>query len=247
LVPDPEQPLTFELAPGGEAKVKTVWRLAGDTGPVSGSLIASHGGLEHTLRVVARIVEAETSEEKNPEPSPGASTTPAAPDVLSSEEQAALAARLPSDFEYRLEPSWPSATAFVSWSRPALGPVDFQIEVLRPTRAGLIDASPFQDRLQIPGEIPTPELRDEWTPVSSTAAGIEKLPDGRWQARVKDLGPGFHRIRVVATEPGAKRADGAELIIEVGKIPLPSVLRWILAGLLIVSLAYLLRKRLPRL
>jgi hypothetical protein len=249
LVPDPEQPLTFELPPGGEAKVKTVWRLAGDTGPASGSIIASHGGLEHTLRVVARIVEAETPEEKNPKPpsQAEASPTPATPHVLSPQEQATLADRLPSDFEYRLESAWPIANAFVSWTRPARGPVDFQIEVLRPTRAGLIDANPFQDRLQIPGEIPTPELRDKWTPISPTDAEVRKLPDGRWQARVPDLAPGFHRIRVVATEPGSKRADGAELIVEVGKIPLPASLPWILLGLLFISLAYLLRKRLPRL
>jgi hypothetical protein len=235
---------------GGEEKtIRAEWRLPREPGPASASLLAmARGGEPVKTTWTATVFEITPAPDRKdagkfPEPS----ATPEGPKVLSPAEQAAIRSRLPSHIEYRLEPAWRTATAILTWVRSAAGPVDFQIQVLRPARADLLDANPFQNRLQIPDEIPTPKLKNEWTMLDAAAAGIQKLPDGRWRARVPDLAPGFHRIRITATEPGAKRRDVAEITIQVGQIPLPSSIPWILLGLLFVSLAYLFRKRLPRL
>ena len=249
LVPDPEQPLTFELPPGGEAKVKTVWRLAGGTGPVSGSIIASQGGLDHALRVVARIVEEETSEEKKPEPTPEASpaTTPEPIRILGESEQAELLQRLPSNISYRLVPSGRRATAIVSWNYKGPEPVRFSLEKKVVELAPANFGGAFDKRLQVPEELPQPASTIRWVAAAEKNTSPASLGNSTWEATATGLTPGYHQLRIATrTPPDGNRTDYSTFTVRVDPIPPHPAWKWLAALLGASCLIYLLRKKIAR-
>jgi hypothetical protein len=235
----------FKIDGGGEKTVQAEWRLPRSPGPAKASIIATARGADPAqVTWTAIVTEAPGAVSANGNQSANPAPTPPPLNVLTPAAQAALDSRRPANIEYRLEPNWRTATAIVSWARTAPGPVDFLIQVVRPARSGMVDKNPFEDRLKVPDEIPTPKLKDEWSTLSPDVTRIEKLPDGRWQGRVPDLEPGFHRVNIIAVEPNSKRGEGREIVIGVGKIPTPPALRWILVAILLFLLTYLLRNRL---
>jgi hypothetical protein len=101
----------------------------------------------------------------------------------------------------------------------------------------------FDVRVQVPSDLPPQSSQPVWTDLNPSTAKIQKLPDGRWQARIPALSPGFHKIRVIAKTPNTTRMDGSEFNIRVGDIPLPQPLPWTLPGFLALCTTYLLRKK----
>jgi hypothetical protein len=249
LQPADGQALEFELPPGGTAKIRAAWHPPEKPGPANATLVASHGGADHILTVVATVEPAPAAPQTNPGPAPAAETQTPPPGrrPLESAEAAELRRLVPSSVSYRLEPGWGTATAVVSWKRPARTPAVFQVLALRQRASGLLAPGHVPQRLRVPGEIPEPAASREWTAIPGTQDSIVQLPDGRWQCRIPGLAPGFHAVRILALEPGKNRADGAEIQIFVGQIPLPPSTRWILAALLAALALFLFRKPIRRL
>jgi hypothetical protein len=249
LVPDPEQPQTFELAPGAEATVKTVWRLADGTGPVSGSIIASHGGMDHILRVAARIVEAEPREKKNPEPlsEAAAASTPEPIRILGESEQAELLKRLPSNIAYRLVPAGRRATAIVSWNYSGPEPVRFSLEKKVVKLAPADFGGAFDKRLQVPEELPQPASNIRWVAAAEKNTSPASLGNGTWEATATGLTPGYHQLRIATrTPPDGNRTDYSTFTVRVDPIPPHPAWKWLAALLGASCLIYLLRKKIAR-
>jgi hypothetical protein len=159
---------------------------------------------------------------------------------------------MPRDFSYRLEPElhwaafFPSrrtAAAIVSWSYEGPEPVEFIIQREERQRKGFFDKNPFDRTLPTPEDLPPQSLQPVWTPLNPSTDKIQKLPDGRWQAGIPNLSPGYHKIRIIAKIPNTTRMDGSEFNILVGDIPLPQPLPWTLPGLFVLCSAYLLRNK----
>jgi hypothetical protein len=154
---------------------------------------------------------------------------------------------MPRDFSYRLEPElhWAAffptrrtAAAIVSWSYDGPEPVEFIIQREVQQRKGF-----FDQRVQVPENLPEKSSEWSWIALPPSTTRIEKLPDGRWQAQVPGLSPGYHKIRVIVKTPNTTRMDGSEFNILVGDIPLPQPLPLTLPGLFILCATYLLRKK----
>ena len=95
----------------------------------------------------------------------------------------------------------------------------------------------------MPPTLPGTSYELVWTDLPSADAQIQKLSDGRWQAQVPGLRPGYHKIRIIVKRPNSSRMDGVEISPLIGDIPLPQPLPWTLPGLLALCGAYLLRKK----
>jgi hypothetical protein len=178
--------------------------------------------------------------------------SPESPNVLTAQEQEALRKRMPRDPSYRLEPElhwaafFPSrrtAAAIVFWSYEGPEPVEFIIQREVRQRRGFFDKNPFDRTLPTPENLPEKSLEPVWIDLKAADAQIQKLPDGRWQARVPGLRPGYHMIRIIAKQPDSSRMDGVEIRPIVGEIPLPQPLPWALPSLLAICATYLLRKK----
>lgn len=249
LRPGNGQPLEIEVPPGGSAKIRALWHPPEKPGPAGATLVASHGGTDHILRVVATVAPAPEAPKANPSPPPAPGRQSPAPGrrPLEKNEAAEIRRSVPAGIAYRLEPGRGNATAVVSWTRPVGPSAGFRVLVLRQRPLGLLAPDPVPKRLQLPGEIPEPTPGMEWTPVPGTPESIVQLPDGRWQCRIPGLAPGFHAVRIIALDAGKKQAYGAEIPIFVGRIPSPPATRWILAALLAALALFLFRKRIPRL
>jgi hypothetical protein len=91
-------------------------------------------------------------------------------------------------------------------------------------------------------ELPSQSLDPVWISIEPGIAKVTKLPDGRWQAIVPSLPPGYNKVRLLAKAPGAQRLEGSEFNIFVGEIPLPPPLSWLPSAFLFLCSGYLLRK-----
>jgi len=246
----PGQQDAFDIAPGGHVILRAEWKFSEKLGASCATLVAETEGLppvetswEADVQLPSAVPTSSPTLGTLPTP------TPTPPDIISKE---ALRKRMPRDFSYRLEPElhWTAfsptrrtATAILSWSYEGLEPVEFIIQREVQQRKGFFDKNPFERTLPTPEDLPPQSLDPVWTPLDPSVAQIQKLPDGRWQARIQALSPGYHKIRVIAKTPNTTHMDGIEFNILVGDIPLPQPLPWALPALLALCAIYLLRKK----
>jgi hypothetical protein len=252
----PGQPANLAIAPGESVTVNATWKFPDTPGLAEAVLVAETTGLlplqTTPWEAVVQLPPVSPTPSTAPTPSPGASPSPTPPKVLTKEEQEALHKRMPRDFSYRLEPElhwaafFPSrrtAAAIVSWRYEGPEPVEFIIQHEVQQRKGFLDKNPFDRTLPTSEDLPPQSLQPVWTPLDPSTAKIQKPPDGRWQARIPALSPGYHKIRIIDKTPNTTRMDGSEFNIRVGDIPLPQPLPWTLPGLFVLCATYLLRKK----
>lgn len=250
-----EQQDAFDIPPGDYVTVQAEWKFSEIPGAVRAALIAETAGLPPVQAAWEADIQPPPAEpEASPSrmPAPGAHPSPTPPKVLTKEEQEALRKRMPGDFSYRLEPelNWNAffstrrtAVAIVSWSYDGPETVEFIIQREVHQRKGFFDKNPFDRTLPTPENLPEKSLEPVWTDLNPDDAKIQKLPDGRWQASISNLSPGYHKIRLMAKQLNPPRMDGKDYILLVGEIPLPQPLPWTLPALLFLCAAYLLRKK----
>ncbi len=241
------QPRTFELPPGKSAEVSTVWRLPKDRGAVESSIVASHGGLDHPLRLAATIVVPPPPGESTPRPAANPAPSPTPLDLLTEAERRELERRRPRDVRYRLVAHGSSATAIVKWNYSGPEPALFWLEFKSTRRPSTNLASAFEDRLKIPvpEELPKPEAGGEWVRAASAEYPVQRIGNGTWQGAVEGLKPGYHQVRLVSRVPAnGKRLDYQSFAVHVGTLPASPYGTWIAAALGILCLLYLLRKKL---
>jgi hypothetical protein len=101
----------------------------------------------------------------------------------------------------------------------------------------------FNQRVQLPPSLPEKSFELVWTDLPPADAEIQKLSDGRWQAQVPGLRPGYHKIRIIVKRPNSSRMDGVEISPLIGDIPLPQPLPWSLPSALVLCAIYLLRQK----
>jgi len=251
----PDQPVNLAIAAGESVTVNATWKFADMPGLAEVFLVAETDGLpplQIPWEADVQLPPATPEPSPSPTPAPGASPSPTPPIVLTKEEKEALRKRMPRDFSYRLEPElhWAAffptrrtAAAIVSWSYDDPEAVEFIIQLEAQQRKGFFDKNPFDRTLPTPEDLPPQSLQPVWTPLEPATAKIQKLPDGRWQARIPALSPGYHKVRIIAKQPNSPRMNGGEFSVLVGDIPLPQPLPWTLPGLFVLCATYLLRKK----
>jgi len=258
----------FDIPPGEHIIVRAEWKFPETPGAARASLIAQTDGLSPVQApweadVKLPSTEPAASPSRTPRKNGGLSDLPELPalgdlptpeplKVLTKEEQEALRKCMPRDFSCRLEPElhWAAffptrrtAAATISWSYEGPEPVEFIIQREVQQRKGFFDKNLFDRTLPTPEGLPSQSLQPVWTDLPPSDAKIQKLSDGRWQTRIPGLPPGYHKIRIIAKQPGSPRMDGADFSLLVGDMPLPEPLPWTLPGLLALCAAYLLRKK----
>jgi hypothetical protein len=236
----------FDLLPGKSTVVKTVWRLSENLGAVSSGLIASHGGLDHPLRVRGLVVEPPVAAQEKVSEAPPKPKDPQSPpvNVLSETEQNDLNRRMPADIDYT--PG--TGGVDLTWKYAGPEPVLFWLEkkVVERSKAGLEDA--FERRLQVPQDLPQPETTEKWVPIFPSEADIRKLEDGTWRGSVYGLKPGHHDVRIATRNPpNGSRIDYSEFAVRVFPPPPNPLWKWLAGAFGVLCLLYLLRKRLRRL
>lgn len=245
----PSQARSFELRSGETALVKLVWKLPEQPGVVEAKLTAQEGGVSHELgfKILVEspveqppfVTSVQNSTKPTPSPTPRDSRK-----ILSDSERAELQRRMPQDVSYRLELGSGSATAVVNWKYSGSQPVLFVLERQVTERGATGFEKVFEKRLEVPEQLPAIPLIQKWVPVDSSIAGIALGEDGRWQGRVPGLTAGFHQLRIAAkSPPEGKRTDYVDFTVHVGRLPWPGWVRLALAVLGVLSLVYLLRRK----
>lgn len=248
----PSEQSSCDIPSGGNVTINATWKFPETPGAARATLIAETDGLPPVEIIWEAVIQSRLAEPTATSTStitskPGATPSATPPTVLTASEKEALRKRMPSDFSYRLEPElhWAAffptlrtATAIVSWNYKGPEPVEFIIQREVQQRKGF-----FDQRVQVPDDLPSKSLEPVWTSLKPADAKIQKLPDGRWQARISSLSLGYHKIRIAAKQPNSSRMDGLELSPLVGDIPLPQPLPWALPSLLALCAIYLLRNK----
>lgn len=243
---DKDQKPSIEIPPGETVKIPTIWKLPEQPGPASARLIASHGGVDHTLLANATVLPEETpaSAASGPSPSP----TPTQLNFLTPEERESLLRRMPSDIRPEAIPDWwrvDSSSATISWTRKDSSPVQYHVEILRRSgRESLIDSLEKRgERFQVPEELPQTKPEFVWKEYPA-----EFGADGRWKSMIPDLTPGYHSVRLIAVDPAKKIKETQDYRIFIPAAPWPPTgIRWTLIGLAALLLVSLLRRPLGRL
>lgn len=245
----PGQPLECDIPSGGTLEFQAQWKFPESIGPFQATLTAESEGLPP----VRATWEADVQPPDEPTPAPASrstpvpSPTPSKTKILTSEEARALRKRMPGDISYRLEPELTglaflptrrTAAVLVSWTYSGSKPVEFKIQREVQERKGF-----FDQRVNLPENLPEKSCESVWITVPPATVRIEKLDDGRWQARVPSLRSGYHKIRILAQQPSSPQADGVDFTLLVGEIPPPQPLPWIPPSLLVLFSIYLLRKK----
>ncbi len=234
------QKSAFDIAPGEHFIVQAEWKFPDTLGAAQASFTAETAGLAPLQTAWEADVQLLPSTPPTPTPSPTSTpsptpTPPPPPDFP------------PRDPTYRLKPElhwtafFPSrrtATAIISWSYEGPDPVDFVIQREARQRIDF-----FNQRVQLPPSLPEKSFELVWTDLPPADAQIQKLSDGRWQAQVPRLRPGYHKIRIIVKRPDSSRMDGVEISPLIGDIPLPQPLPWALPSALVLCAIYLLRQK----
>ena len=234
-----------QIPPGGNVTINATWEFPETLGSANATLTAETDGLLPE-QVTWEADIKPPFEEPVPTPVSVASPSPApSPTIIAhgSAESAAIRKRLPTDISYQLEPHWNSFTAILTWEYAGLEPVEFSIVRPEVTRKNFLDKNPFQKRILLPSTVPTPVPKILWIPVASKKANITKLPDGRWQARVPGLTPGYHAIGIITKVAGGERDGFIEFPVSVGKISRPEFVPWSMFAIVLLCSGYLLRKK----
>jgi hypothetical protein len=246
----PSQASEFELREGETALVKIVWNLPEVLGEARARLTAWNGGLATDLELIAVVVPPEAApvgEDKPQKTSPASESAPSKtmPKILSEAEAKELKLRMPTDILYRLEVENGTATAVVTWNYRGPKPVNFQLERKVVERVTLDPGKVFEKRLEVPEQLPPSPLIEKWQPIEAKEAAIECIDGSAWKGRVPGLQAGYHDVRITARVSDGKRIDGADFVVEVGKLPRPAWMDWALWVVLIFSL-FLLRSRIAQ-
>jgi hypothetical protein len=242
-----DQPEEFPLRPGESAVIKTVWRLEEKPGESTAGLIASHGGLDHPLKLRAIVSAKSAPEEPKADSRPADSVPGPSPDprrVLTEAEQKELKRRLPFDISTRLMPDGGSATARITWKYAGPEPVLFWLEkkVVERQAAGLGDT--FERRLQVPTDLPKPESVVKWVRLFGEEAGIRPAGEGVWEATISGFDEGFHDVRIATrAPPDGPRIDYSAFVVKVAPLPPNPLWNWLAGAIGIICLLYLLRKK----
>ena len=252
----PSQASEFELREGETALVKIVWNLPEELGEARARLSAWNGGLSSDLELSAVVVPPEAAPEAQDKPqktSPVSESAPSkesdpsktTPKILSEAEAKELKLRLPTDILYRLEVENGTATAVVTWNYRGPKPVNFQLERKVLERVTLDPEKVFEKRLELPEQLPPSPVIEKWQPIEAKEAAIECIDGTAWQGRVPGLQAGYHDVRITARVSDGKRIDGADFVVEVGKLPRPAWMDWALWSVLICAL-FLLRRTIAK-
>lgn len=248
----PSQARSFELRSGETALVKLVWKLPEQPGVAEAKLSAQEGGVSHELGFQILVEppseqppkETTVQEKKDPAPAP---TPRDSVKILSQNERAELRRRMPQDISYRLEIGSGLGTALVNWKYSGPQPVLFVLERQVAERGSPGLETVFEKRLSVPEQLPVMPLVQKWVPVDSSVAGIVLGEDGRWQGRVPGLTTGFHQLRIAAkSPPDGKRTDYVDFTVHVGRLPWPGWVQPSLAAFGVLSLLYLMRRKIAR-
>ena len=182
-------------------------------------------------------------------PAPTLTTKPALDETinfLTHEENAERKKNTPANISYQLEQRFMRAMAMISWQYDGPQPTIFTIEVETLQRPDPL-SKPFEDRLQVPDELPETIEKPTWQPVPDTIANIQKLPNGRWESATHGFTPGFHHIRIGAQKPGSKLIHYSSFVIEVPPLPPIWSSKWLLGSAFLICAGFLLRNPLLRL
>jgi hypothetical protein len=243
----PSQTDSFEIPAGEKATVKVLWSLPESPGEAKTKIAAVQGGFATELGLVAQVLPASAApspvvnDKKSPPPS-----TPAPREqafrVLSKAEQKEFQLRMPADISYRLVAEDGAAIAIVSWNYRGPKPVKFHLERKVMERASLDPGKVFEKRLEVPQQLPSEPFVEKWRRIGDSQAAIECVDGTAWQGHVPDLTSGFHAIRLVVLTDGDNQISIKEFPVEVGVLPRPEWINWMLAGLFLMAL-YMLRTR----
>ena len=250
LEPDGTQARVFDLGSGESAMIQVVWRLTGEPGVYESSLVASHGGVDHSVRAKVRVAAPLANEGKMAAEAPAEpflEPTPKPLTILGEAEKKDLAARLPNDIAVRLESSGRTARAVVSWNYKGPEPVEFRLEkkVVETLKAAL--DGPFQRRLQVSGELPKPKTVVKWISVTTPENPVRRLENGLWESMVSGLAPGYHDLRIATRTPqDGNRIDRSTFAVRVDPLTPNPLWKWISGCIGIFCAAYLLRKKILR-
>lgn len=243
----PSQTDSFEIPAGEKATVKVLWSLPEIPGEAKTKIAAVQGGFATELGLVAQVLPASAApppvvnDKKNPMPSTSAPREQAFR-VLSKAEQKEFQLRMPADISYRLVAEDGAAIAIVSWNYRGPKPAKFHLERKVMERASLDPGKVFEKRLEVPEQLPNEPVVEKWRRIGDSQAAIECVDGTAWLGRVPDLTSGFHAIRLVVLTDGENQINIKEFPVEVGVLPRPEWMNWMLAGLFLVAL-YILRTR----
>ena len=241
----PNQQKVFDIPPGEHVVVQVEWKFPETPGASRASLTAETAGLppvEAPWEADVQHPVAGPTPTPTPTPNPGASPSPTLI-VHGPAESAAILKQLPAGISYQLEPHWNSFTAILTWQYSGPEPVEFFIVRPEVRRKNLLDKNPFEKVIPLPTSVPTPVPKILWVPIDPKKANITKLPDGRWQARVPGLTPGYHSIGIITKAAGGERDGFIEFPLSVGKIPRLNFVSWSMFAIVLLCTGYLLRKK----
>lgn len=234
----------FFIPPGEVATIPAIWTFE-YTGASEAHVSAECCGLKYDLFLLADVKNPATPlpvvDRAKPAASPQPTPTPI--QVLTAKEVEQRKKLFPSDIKYRVEKAGFAAQVVISWKYSDNRPVTFMVETKSPQRQE-DGGDPFQKRLEIPLEVTTKKPVDNWTAVPQSIANIQKLPDGRWQAVVTGLKPGFQDIRIGARPEFLKQINFSAIVVKVPPLSFTWLNRWLLAPLFFICVLYLLRNKL---
>jgi hypothetical protein len=242
----PAEQSRCEIPSGGNVTINAIWEFPETLGATNATLTAETDGLpleQVTWEADVQLPRAEpvSTPVSVASPSPAPSPTP---EVYGLAESAAILRRLPNNISApQFEPHWNSVTAILTWKYEGPEPVEFSIVRPEATRKNFLDKNLFQKPIILPTTVPTPVPKILWVPIASKKTNITKLPDGRWQAKVPGLTPGFHSIGIITKAAGEERDGFTEFPLFVGKIPRPDFVPWSMFAIVLLCTGYLLRKK----
>jgi hypothetical protein len=234
----------FFIPPGEVVNIPAIWTFE-NAGEFEAHVSAECCGLKYDLTLLADVKNPATpvSAERPPKTSSIPTPTPTPIHVLTPEEVKERKKLFPSEIMYRLEQTGFAANVVISWKYLDNRPVTFIVETKSPlSQEDGVD--PFQKRLEIPLEVTTKKAVDNWIAVPQSTANFQKLSDGRWQAVVTGLKPGYQDIRIGARPESLKQINYSAIVVKVPPLSFTWLNRWLLAPLFFICVIYLLRKKL---
>ena len=240
-----DQQSRCDIPAGDQFTIQIQWEFPATPGPAEAKLIAESDGLppvEVAWEADVKMPPAEPVSTPVSVASPSPAPSPATI-VHGPAESAAILKSLPKGISYLLEPHWNSFTAILTWQYDGPEPVEFFIARPEVNRKNFLDKNPFEKSIPLPATVPTLVSKILWVPIDSKRANITKLPDGRWQARVPGLKPGYHSIGIISKVAGEERDGFTEFPVSIGKIPRPDFVPWSMFAIVLLCAGYLLRKK----
>jgi hypothetical protein len=234
----------FVIPPGQTATIPANWTFQ-NPGPSEAHISAACCGMTYDLSLLGDVKNPANPVPAGESPKTSSSPTPTpTPLYILTPEQVKQRKKLfPSEITYRLEQTGFAANVVISWKYLDNRPVTFIVETKFPQQKEDA-ADPFRIRLQDPLEGTTKKGVDNWSAVPQSVANIHQLPDGRWEAIVSGLKPGYQDIRIGSKPDFLKQINYSAIVVQVPPLSFTGLQRWLLAFLFLICLLYLLRKKL---